>query len=643
MENSRSMTWNQKWRTFWARRYIKKFEKYFPYIDMKTELSGDSPELPLKIIENLLKDDPVIMQSTLKSIYDMDEKLVENVLADLLSYHTSGKINLIQALLKQDSSASEDIILWYIEKNPDFEYSLVVNSLLENSDDYFNVTEISEKIVDYFQKDYQVLIEILSADDKNREIVIKKLIEKYPLLGKEIIAWYLCQEPNYKYSLALNIIQGNSNYILGGISRCIYSTSSKILMVDGWYLPKSHYNAIAVYMNGNLLGTAACGIKRMDVYRNYPEFNEKFAGFRFTVKCDKNITENDIVVIQVLKDDILIRKTQKNISLSTNELSEIINAENTPEMKLEIMHNDLLVDFINLNEIKNIKNLFQPMDYAIRAKHETGWKIRSILNDQLEREVPLISHPITPENYDEYSELIEDITENTEFYKTYLLYNNYKRVYQDYQFIKNYISVDSQILDIGAIPPLLESMIIKGQYRSLTVLDPNAVHFSSYFNKHKIHYVNGNIFSISSKDITNKYDFVIFAEVLEHLSGNLIDILKKLNNYVAEGGYLYITTPNLKSISGLYGLCMRSSGLASKYRDTVLAQHKRYEDNGYFGHLREYTPKEVIDLLSNFGFELVEKRCLPEYRNEHPFIIALEELYPEWGIWGKYLFKKTKI
>ena len=88
---------------------------------------------------------------------------------------------------------------------------------------------------------------------------------------------------------------------------------------------------------------------------------------------------------------------------------------------------------------------------------------------------------------------------------------------------------------------------------------------------------------------------------------------------------------------------MRSSGLASKYRDTVLAQHKRYEDNGYFGHLREYTPKEVIDLLSNFGFELVEKRCLPEYRNEHPFIIALEELYPEWGIWGKYLFKKTKI
>ena len=105
------MTWNQKWRTFWARRYIKKFEKYFPYIDMKTELSGDSPELPLKIIENLLKDDPVIMQSTLKSIYDMDEKLVENVLADLLSYHTSGKINLIQALLKQDSSASEDIIL----------------------------------------------------------------------------------------------------------------------------------------------------------------------------------------------------------------------------------------------------------------------------------------------------------------------------------------------------------------------------------------------------------------------------------------------------------------------------------------------------------------------------------------------------
>lgn len=628
----------QKWNNFCAQKYIRKFQKYLPYLNLKEEVSKQMA------LENQFK-------------------LVDEILGE-------NRENFVEEVLQKDVRFTEYIIERYLKQNPNYEYHLTQDCLLENSCNYFEDEGVREEVIQYILSNSQLLKRILFSETCDREFLIKELFYEYPELGKDLVLWYLKQNVEYEWELTKRFISSSfklcmndakiSNdiritrdklindlckcrtFLLGGISHCIYNSEQQILMVDGWYLPKKNYDVIQLYINNDLVGQAACGIKRIDVYQNYTLFNEKYAGFKLTTKYDKKITDKDKLEIYVLKNGEVVKKDTPKIIFSNSDMGGIINVENTPEHLIEIYHNDMMVDFINLNELRNIKNLFVPLDNAVRKTKEVGWKVRRLLNHIVEKEVPLRSQTQYSNNFDEQDELLKSAKENISFYKNYLTGPNYFRVHSDYKFLQPYISKTMKILNIGAVPPLLESMIIKGEYGSLTILDPNADHYQEYFKQHQIDYYSGDIFTITQDDILDTFDMVIFAEVIEHLGGNLLEVLSKVTRLVSDNGYLYITTPNLRSISGVYGLCVHSSGLASKYRDTVIAQHKRYEESGYFGHLREYTEKEICCLFSNYGFELIEQFLMPEFRQENSLIIALEELYPEWGLFGKYLFRKHK-
>jgi len=100
------------------------------------------------------------------------------------------------------------------------------------------------------------------------------------------------------------------------------------------------------------------------------------------------------------------------------------------------------------------------------------------------------------------------------------------------------------------------------------------------------------------------FDVVIFTEVLEHLPTSPTDILGEVSRVLRTGGKLIFSTPNfaqlLNRIKLLVGVCPMSPA------DN---QFKRGWVHGY-GHVREYTMKEILCVLRSCNFTVSKKQFI---------------------------------
>jgi SAM-dependent methyltransferase len=247
------------------------------------------------------------------------------------------------------------------------------------------------------------------------------------------------------------------------------------------------------------------------------------------------------------------------------------------------------------------------------------------------------------------TQLVEEIClhsddESKDFFRSYML-SNYPRIFKDADIIYKFIPKESKILDIGSLPPLLPGMLKKEGYSDITVLDPNANLFDAYFKKLKVRFIAGDILELNNSTMNEEYDFVSICEVIEHLCGDMLHFLESISRLVKNDGYLLVTTPNLRSISGFFALGYFESGLASKYNDTVKMQYDRFQQSGYLGHVREYTEQEIKDLFAEFGFKHIRSFYQTDYRKQgnslSNLIYVLENMFPEYRLFAKYIFKKS--
>jgi len=233
---------------------------------------------------------------------------------------------------------------------------------------------------------------------------------------------------------------------------------------------------------------------------------------------------------------------------------------------------------------------------------------------------------------------------NSDWFGSYMT-SNLPRIVNDANFVVGRIPQSAKILDIGAIPPLFIELLRRNGYQSCSIADLHPEPFAEYFQAtrvqvHKVDLLNG-----APKEFAGCFDLVCLNEVVEHLAGNLLIALQCAASCVRPDGYLMITTPNLRSIWGLIALLTKSSGLASKPGDSVRAQYDRTSAQfGYYGHIREYTKREVVELVESIGltFHACEFQANYIYfgRLTRPVAI-LERLFPAWRLFGKYLFRKT--
>ena len=234
-------------------------------------------------------------------------------------------------------------------------------------------------------------------------------------------------------------------------------------------------------------------------------------------------------------------------------------------------------------------------------------------------------------------------SENNEWYGGYMR-SNAPRIVADAEFVLRHISPGSRILEVGAVPPLFTELLRVNGFSHCDIADPHPEPFNQYFSDMGINAYAINLLNGEGLELAGQYDLVCMNEVVEHLAGNLLVSIESAIKCIRGQGYLMVTTPNLRSFWGLTSLLVESSGLASKPRSTVRAQYERATSKyGYYGHIREYTKREIVELVSSFGMELRAVDFQSNYLDFGPLtrpIGYMERLFPTWRLFGKYLFQK---
>jgi glycosyltransferase involved in cell wall biosynthesis/SAM-dependent methyltransferase len=149
------------------------------------------------------------------------------------------------------------------------------------------------------------------------------------------------------------------------------------------------------------------------------------------------------------------------------------------------------------------------------------------------------------------------------------------------------------------------------------------------------------------------FSTVLCCELIEHLTEDPMHLMREIHRIVKPGGHLVLTTPNIGSLHGI-------AAILEGYHPGVFTAYIRPGADGEVEarHNREYTPKEIQQLLENSGFtvtlletgpfrqtprpeegwvlNLLERFELPrDLRGDDIYVVgrktgAVRERYPDW-------------
>jgi len=136
--------------------------------------------------------------------------------------------------------------------------------------------------------------------------------------------------------------------------------------------------------------------------------------------------------------------------------------------------------------------------------------------------------------------------------------------------------------DIGGGEGVL-ALALASQFQEIKLLD---------YNASSLHTINPKISPIQC-DLNEKWplpndvvDFAFAIEVIEHVE-NPRHFLREMNRIVRKGGYVFVTTPNLHSLTSILTF-------------TVKGQHRYFQDASYPAH---------ITALCEVDLERIGKEC----------------------------------
>ncbi|HUO29199.1 MAG TPA: class I SAM-dependent methyltransferase [Bryobacteraceae bacterium] len=184
-----------------------------------------------------------------------------------------------------------------------------------------------------------------------------------------------------------------------------------------------------------------------------------------------------------------------------------------------------------------------------------------------------------------------------------------------------------RVLDVGCAGGYLSAILASRGYRVTGVDSPGAA--CAGFPE-SVELLEADL-DLGLPVLTGAFDFVICADVLEHLRRPAM-LLRELHGVLARGGKLAVSLPN--------------SGHAY-FRWTVLRGRFPAEDRGLFDrtHLHFYTWRGWKDLFSAAGFGIESVRCsgvpiglaLPGWEGS-PMVRGLERMSYESARWWKEMF-----
>lgn len=129
--------------------------------------------------------------------------------------------------------------------------------------------------------------------------------------------------------------------------------------------------------------------------------------------------------------------------------------------------------------------------------------------------------------------------------------------------------------------------------------------FRPYIKANGAEYVFADIIDGINSEIREKFDLVIFTEVLEHIFAPDKDVMRNVFSLLRPGGIICFSLPNIATFANRIKLLIGKNVFWSKESQV----------NGVFGgygHIREYTLKEAVDLMRDF--RIIKIRGISGYR-----------------------------
>ncbi len=172
---------------------------------------------------------------------------------------------------------------------------------------------------------------------------------------------------------------------------------------------------------------------------------------------------------------------------------------------------------------------------------------------------------------------------------------NYKKRYKSDLEILATIPERKKILDIGSSPYHLTYCLKKLGYDVIGV-DINPDILKEFQKKHGLKVIQSDIQHDNLPFKKNEFDVISFCEVFEHLGVNPLKTIKELHRVLKPGGTLMLTTPNVYALHKVIRFLLGRS-FNNPYEEFI-----KVENFGYMGHIREYSNREIKDILSRSGF-----------------------------------------
>ncbi|MCA9301893.1 class I SAM-dependent methyltransferase [Candidatus Nomurabacteria bacterium] len=179
----------------------------------------------------------------------------------------------------------------------------------------------------------------------------------------------------------------------------------------------------------------------------------------------------------------------------------------------------------------------------------------------------------------------------------------------------DFVLPDSSVLDVGCWTGDLGRKLVDAKKCTVDGVDvyPEVLKEAKSSGYRNTYCFNLND-PVNELVIDTKYDFIIFADVLEHIlqPGEIVDFFK---DRLKENGKIIVSLPNIAFIL---------------YRLKHLFGNFDYKDVGVMDstHLRFYTLKTMNKFFEERGLRVVSRVCYNEVAPQHSFLQILKHLWP---------------